>query len=120
MSKLLFLTWARRSEKRGGDGEHLAATPALRPGGEAGFLAGLPVPIPQRGHRSEAGLGGIQSCVSCTFKAASEGTNASQFFRFRESACERAGGGENSELGGAALGFGPTKPPLPISWALAL
>ena len=68
-------------------------------------LLDLPVPTPQHGHRSEAGLGGIQSCVSCNFKAAFEGTNASWFFRFTEGDCEKGGGGET-------LGFGPTKPPL--------
>lgn len=94
------LLLARSSEKGGGD----EGIP-----GQKGQLPSRPaVPAPQCGHRSEAGLGGIQLCVSCTFKAASEGMKSSQFFHFRGSACEKGGGGEN--LGGAAPG--PMLPPL--------
>ena len=85
-------------------------------GRKASFLQGLLLPAPQCRHRSEVGLGGIQPCVSCTFKAAFEGMKSSRFFHFRESACEKGGGGENSRRGCP----GPTKLLLPSSWAVAL
>ena len=85
-------------------------------GRKASFLQGLLLPAPQCRHRSEVGLGGIQPCVSCTFKAAFEGMKSSRFFHFRESACEKGGGGEKTRRGCP----GPTKLLLPSSWAVAL
>jgi len=85
--------------------------------GQKGQLPPRPAaPALQCGHRSEVGLGGIQPCVSCTFKAAFEGMKSSRFFHFGESACEKGGGGQNSRRGCP----GSTELLPPSSWAVAL
>lgn len=70
--------------------------------GQKGQLPPRPAaPALQCGHRSEVGLGGIQPCVSCTFKAAFEGMKSSRFFHFGKVPVRK--GEEDRTPGGVAL-----------------